>query len=216
MKVFIDSADIDEIRRIVKLGFVSGVTTNPTLLSKTGKEPKEVYYELAQLVEHVSAEVVSEDAESMIKEGLEYASIHPNIVVKLPMTQEGLIALQGLKEKGVRVNMTLIFSPSQALLAARAGADFVSPFIGRIDDIGYYGIDLIKQVSQIFTLHGIETQIIAASIRHPLHFVEAALAGAHIATVPPEVIWKLIKHPLTDIGLEKFISDWKKSMGVNV
>ncbi len=216
MKVFIDSADIDEIKKIVKLGFVSGVTTNPTLLSKTGKEPKEVYYELAQMVEHVSAEVVSEEPESMIKEGLEYASIHPNIVVKLPMTKEGLIALQGLKEKGVRVNMTLIFSPSQALLAARAGADFVSPFMGRIDDIGYYGIDLIKQVSQIFTLHGIETQIIAASVRHPIHFVEAALAGAHIATVPPEVIWKLIKHPLTDIGLEKFLSDWKKAMGVNV
>lgn len=216
MKVFIDSADIEEIKKIIKLGFVSGVTTNPTLISKTGVEPKEVYYELAKMVEHVSAEVVSEDPEGMVKEGLEYASIHPNIVVKLPMTQAGLIALQDLKKRGVRVNMTLIFSPSQALLAARAGADFVSPFMGRIDDIGYYGIDLIKQVSQIFTLHGIETQIIAASIRHPIHFVEAALAGAHIATVPPEVIWKLIKHPLTDIGLEKFISDWKKVMGVNV
>lgn len=216
MKVFVDSADIEEIKKIVKLGFVSGVTTNPTLLSKVGKDPKEVYYELAQMVEHVSAEVVSEDPESMIKEGLEYASIHPNIVVKLPMTKEGLIALQGLKEKGVRVNITLVFSPSQALLAARAGADFVSPFMGRIDDIGYYGIDLIKQVSQIFTLHGIETQIIAASIRHPVHFVEAALAGANIATVPPEVIWKLMKHPLTDIGLEKFLTDWKKAMGVNV
>jgi len=216
MKIFVDSADVEEIKRIVELGFVSGVTTNPTLISKTGREPKEIYYELAQMVEHVSAEVVSEDVESMVKEAIEYSSIHPNIVIKLPMTEDGLKALRILKDKGIRVNVTLIFSPSQALLAARAGADFVSPFIGRIDDIGYYGIDLIKQVSQIFTLHDIPTQIIAASIRHPLHFVEAALAGAHIATVPPEVIWKLLKHPLTDIGLEKFLSDWKKSMGVNV
>ncbi len=216
MRIFIDSADVDEIKRIVELGFVSGVTTNPTLISKTGREPKEIYYELAQMVEHVSAEVVSEDAESMVKEALEYSSIHPNIVVKLPMTNDGLKALKILKDKGVRVNVTLIFSPSQALIAARAGADFVSPFIGRIDDIGYYGMDLIKQVSQIFTLHDISTQIIAASIRHPVHFVEAALSGAHIATVPPAVIWKLLKHPLTDIGLEKFLSDWKKSMGVNV
>lgn len=216
MKIFVDSADVEEIKRIVELGFVSGVTTNPTLISKTGREPKEIYYELAQMVEHVSAEVVSEDVESMVKEAIEYSSIHPNIVVKLPMTEDGLKALRILKDKGIRVNVTLIFSPSQALLAARAGADFVSPFIGRIDDIGYYGIDLIKQVSQIFTLHDIPTQIIAASVRHPLHFVEAALAGAHIATVPPEVIWKLLKHPLTDIGLEKFLSDWKKSMGVNV
>jgi len=132
------------------------------------------------------------------------------------MTPNGLIALKGLKEKGVRVNMTLIFSPSQALLAARAGADFVSPFIGRIEDIGYYGTDLIRQVSQIFALHGIETKVIAASIRNPIHFIEAALAGAHIATVPPDVIWKLLQHPLTDIGLEKFLSDWKKGIGVNV
>ncbi len=216
MKIFIDSADIEEIKKIVKLGFVSGVTTNPSLISKTGKDPREVYYELAQMLEHVSAEVVSEDPESMIKEGLEYASIHPNVVVKLPMTPEGLIALKGLKERGVKVNVTLIFSPSQALIAARAGADFVSPFIGRIDDIGYYGTDLIRQVSQIFALHGLDTKIIAASIRHPVHFLEAALAGAHIATVPPDVIWKLLKHPLTDIGLEKFLSDWKKNMGINV
>jgi transaldolase len=216
MKIFVDSADVEEIKKIVKLGFVSGVTTNPSLIAKTGRDPREVYYELAQMVEHVSAEVVSEDPESMVREGLEYASIHPNIVIKLPMTPNGLIALKGLKEKGVRVNMTLIFSPSQALLAARAGADFVSPFIGRIDDIGYYGTDLIRQVSQIFALHGIETKIIAASIRNPIHFIEAALAGAHIATVPPDVIWKLLQHPLTDIGLEKFLSDWKKGIGVNV
>ena len=216
MKIFVDSANIEEIKKIVELGFVSGVTTNPTLLSKEGKDPKEVYHTLAHMVEHVSAEVVSEDSESMFKEAVEYASIHPNIVIKLPMTEEGLKALQKIKEKGIRVNITLIFFPSQALLAARAGADFVSPFIGRIDDIGYYGIDLIKQVAQIFTLHGIETKIIAASVRHPLHVVEAALSGAHIATVPPEVIWKLLKHPLTDTGLEKFLSDWKKAMGVNV
>ena len=201
---------MEEIRKLWRLGFVSGATTNPSLVAKAGGDPKDIYEELASFLEHVSAEVVAEDADGMYREGKDLSSIHPNIVVKLPFTEEGLKALQRLKAEGVRVNMTLVFSPAQALIAARVGADFVSPFIGRIDDIGYSGMEVIRNTVRIFALYDINTQIIAASVRHPTHFIEAALSGAHISTVPPAVLWKLLKHPLTDIGLERFLSDWRK------
>ncbi|NPA80038.1 MAG: fructose-6-phosphate aldolase [Thermotogae bacterium] len=210
MRIFADSADVEEIKKLADLGFISGATTNPTLIAKAGGEPGEIYAQLANMLEHVSAEVVAEDADGMYREGRELSSIHPNIVVKIPFTPEGLKAVRRLKADGVRVNVTLIFSAAQALIAARVGADFVSPFIGRIDDIGYSGVDVIRQTAKIFTLHDISTQIIAASIRHPAHFIEAALSGAHIGTVPPAVIWKLLKHPLTDIGLRRFLEDWRK------
>ncbi len=204
-----DSADVEEIKKLHEMGFVSGATTNPSLVAKTGRSPREIYEELANMLEHVSAEVVSEDAEGMYREGKELASIHPSVVVKVPFTPEGLKAVRMLKADGVRVNVTLIFSAAQALIAARVGADFVSPFIGRIDDIGYSGVEVVRETAKIFTLYDIPTQIIAASIRHPAHFIAAAKAGAHIGTVPPAVLWKLLKHPLTDIGLEKFLADWK-------
>ncbi|NPB04313.1 MAG: fructose-6-phosphate aldolase [Thermotogae bacterium] len=210
MRIFVDSADVEEIKRLHKLGFISGATTNPSLVAKSGLEPEKIYTELAGLLEHVSAEVVAEDSEGMYEEGKRLASLHPNVVVKIPFTPEGLKAVKALKSEGVRVNVTLIFSSAQALIAARVGADFVSPFIGRIDDIGYSGVEVISQTAKIFTLHDIPTRIIAASIRHPAHFIDAALSGAHIATVPPTVLWKLMKHPLTDIGLERFLADWRK------
>ncbi len=211
MRIFVDSADVEEIKKLHELGFISGATTNPSLVAKSGREPREIYRELAEMLDHVSAEVVAEDAEGMYREGKELASIHPNIVVKVPFTPEGLKAVGKLKADGVRVNVTLIFSAAQALIAARAGADFVSPFIGRIDDIGYSGVEIVRETAKIFMLYDLPTEIIAASIRHPAHFIEAARAGAHIGTVPPAVIWKLLKHPLTDIGLEKFLSDWRKA-----
>jgi transaldolase len=210
MRIFVDSADVEEIKRLYEMGFVSGATTNPSLVAKTGREPREIYVELAEMLDHVSAEVVAEDPEGMYREGRELASIHPNIVVKVPFTPDGLKAVKRLKADGIRVNVTLIFSAAQALLAARVGADFVSPFIGRIDDIGYSGVEVVRETAKIFALYDLHTQIIAASIRHPAHFIEAAKAGAHIGTVPPAVLWKLLKHPLTDIGLEKFLSDWRK------
>ncbi len=205
-----DSADVEEIKKLYEMGFVSGATTNPSLVAKTGRDPREIYRELAEMLEHVSAEVVAEDADGMYKEGKDLASIHPNIVVKIPFTPEGLKAVRRLKGDGIRVNVTLIFSAAQALIAARVGADFVSPFIGRIDDIGYSGVEVVRETAKIFALYDIPTQIIAASIRHPAHFIAAAKSGAHIGTVPPAVLWKLLKHPLTDIGLEKFLSDWRK------
>lgn len=210
MKFFIDTANIDEIREAHALGILSGVTTNPSLVAKE----KNVSFhdrlrEITALVPgSVSAEVIALDAEGMIREGKELAAIAPNITVKIPMTPDGLKAVHALSQEGIKTNVTLIFSANQALLAARAGATYVSPFLGRLDDIGHDGLELISTISEIFAVHGLETEIIAASIRHPQHVTEAALRGADIATVPFKVILQLTKHPLTDAGIEAFMKDW--------
>lgn len=212
MKFFIDTANLDEIKEAYSLGVIAGVTTNPSLVAKEGNVSFEQRLrEIASLVDgSVSAEVIALDAEGMIKEGRELAAIAPNITIKIPMTPEGLKAVSVLSKEGIQTNVTLIFSANQALLAARAGATYVSPFLGRLDDIGHNGLDLISTIAEIFAVHDIETQIIAASIRHPQHVTEAALRGAHIATVPYKVIMQLCKHPLTDKGIETFLADWKK------
>jgi transaldolase len=212
MKFFIDTANIDEIRSANQLGILAGVTTNPSLVAKEGVSFVDRLKEItAEVTEgSVSAEVIAEDAEGMIKEGLELAAIAPNITIKVPMTLEGLKAVKAFSEKGIKTNVTLIFNANQALLAARAGASYVSPFLGRLDDIGHDGMQLIATISEIFNRHGIDTEIIAASIRHPMHVTDAALNGAHIATVPYNVLGQLVKHPLTDQGIEKFLADWAK------
>lgn len=211
MKFFVDSASIDEIREAKALGVLAGVTTNPSLVAKEGVSFHDRLKEITAEVDgSVSAEVISEDAEGMLKEAEELAVIAPNITIKVPMTLEGLKAVKSLSEKHIKTNVTLIFSANQALLAARAGATYVSPFLGRLDDIGHNGIDLIAQISNIFNIHDIHTEIIAASIRHPMHVTEAAANGAHIATVPLKVLKSLVKHPLTDQGIEKFLADWNQ------
>jgi transaldolase len=211
MKFFIDTANVKEIREAARLGVVDGVTTNPSLVSKEGRDFKQVITEICSIVDGpISAEAVSLEADEMVAEGTDLARMHKNIVVKLPMTREGLKATKILAEKGVRVNMTLVFSPAQALLAAKVGAAYVSPFVGRLDDISHYGMDLVRQVVTIFDNYGYPTEVIVASVRNPLHVVDAALAGAHIATIPFSVIDQIVKHPLTDIGIEKFLADWKK------
>lgn len=211
MKFFIDTANIDEIREANALGILGGVTTNPTLVAKEGVSFHERLREITEEVKSsVSAEVIAEDAEGMIREGKELAAIAPNITVKIPMTLEGLKAVKALSDENIETNVTLIFNANQALLAARAGATYVSPFLGRLDDIGHDGMELVATISQIFTQHNIDTQIIAASIRHPLHVTEAALNGAHIATVPYHVLAQLVKHPLTDRGIKQFLTDWKQ------
>ena len=209
MKFFIDTAEVKDIIELNKLGIVDGVTTNPSLILKSGKNMVEVIKEISNLVDGpISAEVVSAQSDGMIAEGLELLKISKNIAVKIPLTWEGLKACQVLSENGAMVNITLCFSVNQALLAARAGATYVSPFLGRLDDIGHNGLDLVSTIAQIFDIHGIETEIIAASIRHPQHVTDAAMRGAHIATVPLNVIMQLFKHPLTDQGIEKFLADW--------
>lgn len=211
MKFFIDTANIDEIKEANSMGILDGVTTNPTLVSKEGKDYKSVLKEICRVVDGpISAEAVSENCEGMIKEARDFSKIHKNIVVKIPMTWEGLKAVKRLKEEGIRTNVTLTFSPSQALLAAKAGASFVSPFVGRLDDISHIGMDLVDQIVTIYENYGFDTEVIVASIRNPLHVVDAALIGAHIATIPFNVIQQLVSHPLTDKGIEKFLSDWKK------
>ncbi|HOA99451.1 fructose-6-phosphate aldolase [Candidatus Sordicultor fermentans] len=211
MKFFIDTADTGEIKEALKLGVLDGVTTNPTLVSKTGRGFREVIMEICSLVPGpVSAEVVSLQAEGMIKEGRELSSWAPNIVVKVPITTEGLKAIKALSQEGVSVNTTLIFNPLQALMAAKAGATYVSPFVGRLDDISSDGMRLVADILQIFRNYDITTQVIVASIRHPMHVVEAARLGAHVATIPFPVISKLIKHPLTDVGIDQFLADWEK------
>ncbi len=211
MKIFLDTANIDEIREANELGVVDGVTTNPTLIAREGRDFKEVVREICEIVDGpISAEVVSEDAEGMVREAEELAKIHKNVVIKIPMTAEGLKATNRLSQKGIRTNMTLVFSPSQALLAAKAGASFVSPFVGRLDDISHTGMNLVREIVDIFENYDINTEVIVASVRNPPHVVEAALAGAHIATVPYKVLMQMIKHPLTDIGIERFLSDWAK------
>lgn len=209
MKLFIDTANVSEIKNAADMGILSGVTTNPSLVAKEGRDFLQVLKEIVEIVDGpISAEVVSLDADSMVAEGIPLAEIHPNIVIKVPMTGEGLKAVHRFAKRGIKTNVTLVFSANQALLAARAGATFVSPFIGRLDDISYNGVELIRDISTIFDIHGIETEIIAASIRHPIHVTEAALAGAHIATCPYGVLDRMIKHPLTDQGIERFLADW--------
>ncbi|MEO2508660.1 fructose-6-phosphate aldolase [Clostridium paraputrificum] len=212
MKIFLDTANIEDIKEINSLGVIHGVTTNPSLIAKEKRDLKETLNEIASIVDGpISGEVISLDYENMIKEAEELASIHKNIVVKIPMTYDGLKAVSYLSKKGIRTNVTLIFSAAQALLAARAGASYVSPFLGRLDDIGSNGLILIEDISEIFNVHNIQTEIIAASIRNPIHVIEAAKLGANIGTLPPSVIRALINHPLTDAGIEKFKEDWEKA-----
>ena len=209
MKLFIDTANTEEIRKANDLGVICGVTTNPSLIAKEGLVFEEVIKEITSIVDGpISAEVISLEATKMVEEAVELVKIHPNIVIKLPMTTEGLKATKILSSKGIKTNVTLIFSAGQALLAARAGATYVSPFVGRLDDIGRDGMELVADIAEIFDIHGISTEIIAASIRSPLHVIDAAKAGAHIATVPYNIILQMTKHPLTDNGIERFLKDW--------
>ena len=216
MKFFIDTPKVDYIKKPNDMGVICGVTTNPSLIAKEGRVFEEVIAEIASIVDGpISGEVkaTTTDAEGMIAEGRAIAAIHPNMVVKIPMTAEGLKACKVLSSEGIKTNVTLIFTANQALLAARAGATYVSPFLGRLDDISTPGIDLIRTISEIFAVAGIETEIIAASVRHPIHVIDCALAGADIATVPYSVIEQMIKHPLTDQGIEKFQADYKAVFG---
>lgn len=216
MKFFLDTANVDDIRKANDMGVICGVTTNPSLIAKEGRDFRQVVAEIASIVDGpISGEVkaTTTDAEGMIREGREIAAIHSNMVVKIPMTVEGLKACHVLAAEGIKVNMTLIFTANQALLAARSGAAFVSPFVGRLDDISVRGTDLISEVAEMFRLHGIHTEIIAASIRHPMHVTECALAGADIATVPYKVIEQMTRHPLTDQGIEKFRKDYEAVFG---
>ena len=216
MKFFIDTANVEDIRKANDMGVICGVTTNPSLIAKEGKVFEDVIAEIASIVDGpISGEVkaTTVDAEGMIKEGREIAKIHPNMVVKIPMTVEGLKACKQLSSEGIKTNVTLIFTANQALLAARAGATYVSPFLGRLDDISQAGINLIEDIVQIFDNYGLDTEIIAASVRNPIHVTDCALAGAHIATVPYGVIEQMTKHPLTDQGIEKFQKDYKAVFG---
>lgn len=216
MKFFVDTANVEEIRKANDMGIICGVTTNPSLIAKEGRDFNQVIAEIASIVDGpISGEVkaTTTDAEGMIKEGREIAAIHPNMVVKIPMTVEGLKAVKVLHAEGIKTNVTLIFSAAQALLAARAGATYVSPFLGRLDDISMPGIDLINEITEIFMMHDIQTEIIAASIRNPIHVIDCAKAGADIATVPYKVLEQMTKHPLTDQGIVKFQADYKAVFG---
>lgn len=211
MKIFIDTANLKEIREAASIGLIDGVTTNPTLIAREGRAPRELLKEICSCVKGpVSAEAVSLNAEGIIREAGELVKIADNIVVKIPLIKEGLKAVRALKAEGIKTNVTLCFSSTQALLAAKAGADYISPFIGRLDDISFPGMELIREIKQIYANYNFETEIIVASVRNPLHVVEAAKCGAHIATIPFAVIEQLIKHPLTDIGIQRFLEDWKK------
>jgi len=210
MKLFIDTANINEIREAASLGIVDGVTTNPTLIAREGRDFIEVVKEICSIVDGpISAEVVSLKSEEMVKEARTLAKIHKNIVVKIPITAEGLKATKTVSKEGIKTNLTLCFSPAQALLAAKSGATYVSPFIGRLDDISQVGMDLIKDIKVIFANYGLKTQIIVASVRNPVHVLDAAKIGADIATVPYNVLMALVKHPLTDIGIDRFLKDWQ-------
>ena len=213
MKIFLDTSDVDEIRNAIPLGLVDGVTTNPSLIAKSGRSREEVLRDIAALVDGpISGEVVATEADAMIAEGEALAAIHPNIVVKLPMTADGITACKALTQKTIRTNVTLVFQPLQALAAAKAGATFVSPFLGRLDDIGHDGMDLIRQIRIIFDNYGLTTQILAASLRHPQHVLMAALEGADCITIPRKVLDQMLTHPLTDIGLEKFLADYRATL----
>ncbi|WP_077369510.1 fructose-6-phosphate aldolase [Anaerosalibacter sp. Marseille-P3206] len=210
MKLFIDTANVEEIKEINEWGVICGVTTNPSLIAKEGRDFEEVIKEITDIVDGpISAEVISLESEGMIKEARELAKIHKNIVIKIPMTSEGLKAVSVLSKENIKTNVTLVFSPSQALLAARAGASFVSPFVGRMDDIGNEGMAIIKDIVEIYKNYDMKTEIIAASIRHPMHVLEAAKAGAHIATVPYKIFNQMVSHPMTDAGIDKFLKDWE-------
>ncbi len=213
MKIFIDTANIEEIRDMYQLGILNGVTTNPSLIAKeSGRDFKEIIAEISELVPGpISAEVISLDTEGMVREAEELVKISDNIVIKIPMTKEGLAATSILASKGIKTNVTLIFSANQALLAANAGATYVSPFVGRLDDIGEEGMDVVRDIMAVFENYGIETEVIAASIRHPQHAFMAALAGSDIATIPYKVLNQMMKHPMTDKGIEKFMADWEKT-----
>lgn len=214
MKFFLDTANLDEIRDAASYGVLDGVTTNPSLVSKEGEQKgfKELVREICEIVQGpVSAEVLSTDIERMLDEARGLAEIHKHIVVKMPLTEDGIKATKIVSDEGIKVNVTLIFSPSQALIAAKAGAAYVSPFVGRLDDISEFGMEMVKDIVQIFDNYDIKTEVLVASVRHPLHVVEAAKAGADVATIPYKVFKQLIKHPLTDIGLERFLADWGKS-----
>lgn len=216
MKFFVDTANVEDIRKANDMGIICGVTTNPSLIAKEGRDFNQVIAEIASIVDGpISGEVkaTTTDAEGMIKEGREIAAIHPNMVVKIPMTIEGLKAVKVLHAEGIHTNVTLVFTAAQALLAARAGATYVSPFLGRLDDISMPGIDLIAEIAEIFDIHDIETEIIAASIRHPIHVIDCARAGAQIATVPYKVLEQMTKHPLTDAGIKKFQEDYQAVFG---
>ena len=213
MKIFLDTADLDEIRRAAEANLIDGVTTNPSLIAQVAgdRDPKEIYREICETVDGpISAEVVGTDKDTMLVEGRKLAAIHENIVVKLPLTEDGLKACRTLVGEGIHTNVTLCFSVSQALLAAKAGATFVSPFVGRIDDVSGEGMQLIHQIRQVYDNYGYDTEILAASLRHPMHVVESMLIGADAATMPPKVLWQLSKHPLTDKGLDGFLKDWGK------
>jgi len=216
MKIFVDTADLDEIKELASWGIIDGVTTNPTLVKKSGRSLNEIIEEIFKIVDGpISLEVVSEDAEEMVKEAKGLVSkvsqkYRKNVAIKIPMTAEGLKAVKKLKEEGIKTNVTLIFSANQALLAAKAGATFVSPFIGRLDDIGQEGIQIIEEIMEIYVNYDIETEVIVASIRHPIHVLDAARIGADIATIPPGVIKKMVKHSLTDVGIKNFLKDWEK------
>lgn len=211
MKFFIDTANVEEIIRAKELGMVDGVTTNPSLVAKEGREFKELIKEIADIVDGpVSAEVVSLDSEGMVQEAKDLAGMADNMVIKIPLVEEGLKAVRVLAEEGINTNVTLCFSPVQALMAAKAGAAYISPFVGRLDDISHVGMDLVEQIMTIYENYAFDTEVIVASIRNPIHVLDAALMGADIATIPFKVIQQLIKHPLTDSGLAKFLADWKK------
>lgn len=210
MKIFIDTANVDEIRKASELGVICGVTTNPSLIAKEGRDFNEVIKEITEIVDGpISGEVISMECDGMVKEAHEIAKIHKNMIVKIPMCEEGLKAVNVLHKEGIKTNVTLIFSALQALLAARAGANYVSPFLGRLDDIGSKGIQLIEDISEIFKIHNVGAEIISASIRHPIHVLECAKAGSNIATIPYKIIIEMIKHPLTNAGIEKFLKDYE-------
>ena len=212
MQFFIDTANLNEIREAADMGILDGVTTNPSLVAKEGKPFKETILEICKIVDGpVSTEVIATDVEGMLAEGRDYAKWHKNIVVKLPTTRDGLKACKKLTSEGIKTNMTLCFSPNQALLVAKAGGTYVSPFIGRLDDISHDGMELIRQIVTIYKNYGYKTQVLAASLRHPLHVVQSAMAGAHVGTLPFKVLDQMFKHPLTDKGLETFLADWKKA-----
>lgn len=212
MKLFIDTANIEEIREANDWGVISGVTTNPSLIAKEGRDFHQVVREIAAIVDGpISAEVLSLEAPKMVEEARVLAAIHPNVVIKLPLTRDGLKACKILSGMGIKTNLTLVFAANQALLAARAGATFVSPFAGRLDDINQDGLQVVRDIAEIYNIHGIETEIISASIRHPLHVTESARAGADIATVPFKVLEQMIRHPMTDAGIQRFLDDWAKA-----
>jgi transaldolase len=212
MKFFLDTANLDEIRDAAGIGILDGVTTNPTLVSKEGEQKgfKQLVREICEIVNGpVSAEVISTDVERMLDEARDLAEIHPHVVVKMPLTEQGIRATKIVSDEGIKVNVTLVFSPSQALIAAKAGATYVSPFVGRLDDISEIGMNIVKDIVDIYKNYAFNTQVLVASIRHPVHVVEAGKAGAHVATMPYKVFKQLLRHPLTDVGLERFLSDWK-------